>query len=542
MALEQTPTGEQNLQISDTDGTLAIDLGSTTTVVAFQSPQHPTPQLLNLDAITRYPGQVPSLIWAQGVDDPSPFIGRQVVDAGLAESDAPQLHRDFKRAIGAPASDVASITTLAPEAAAQVLLQQIWRRLPPDLRIHRLVLTAPVDHYRGYRQWLLRASESLPVDEVALVDEPTAAALGAGLAAGARLLVVDLGGSTIDISMVELEGGEGRAAPLAQLLRFRGRSLQDSRQTLRCAKVLGKAGLALGGRDLDRWIVEHLHPSAAQGLKGPTAACLNAAERLKCRLSSSDLDERTAITELATDANGAPLELQLNRRQLETLLNERGLLDVFDDLLERTLAGARQHGCQPDQLQGVLPVGGGAQMPLLRQWLSQRLPGLPLLEASPVEAVATGALSLTPGVKVRDVLQRGVSLRCWDQRAGAHLWHPLFVPGQVWPSEAPLQLVLAASHDHQEAIELVLGEPENLVRHDVVFVNGLPSLRETSGRPSVRPWEMAIPSVVLDQPGMAGQDCLRLSFHLNDEAQLVMTGTDLRTGKALPINVLGQIR
>ena len=48
MALEQTPTGEQNLQICEAAGTLAIDLGSTTTVVAFQSAQTAGPQLLEL--------------------------------------------------------------------------------------------------------------------------------------------------------------------------------------------------------------------------------------------------------------------------------------------------------------------------------------------------------------------------------------------------------------------------------------------------------------------------------------------------------------
>ena len=63
-------------------------------------------------------------------------------------------------------------------------------------------------------------------------------------------------------------------------------------------------------------------------------------------------------------------------------------------------------------------MGGGAQLPLLRDWLSKRARTVPLLSAPPVEAVAKGALSLTPGVRVRDVLQRGVSLRCWDRRSG----------------------------------------------------------------------------------------------------------------------------
>ena len=87
-----------------------------------------------------------------------------------------------------------------------------------------------------------------PVNEIALVDEPTAAALGSGVPPGSKLLVIDFGGSTIDLSLVSLEGGEGRADPVAQLIRFNGEDLEGkSNQILRTARVLGKAGLRLGG-------------------------------------------------------------------------------------------------------------------------------------------------------------------------------------------------------------------------------------------------------------------------------------------------------
>ena len=187
--------------------------------------------------------------------------GRQVLDSGLSDGTSLELHRDFKRWIGVlDKSDLPS-HPLSPEQAGEILLHQIWKCLPKTVSVKRLVLTAPVDQALGYRQWLLQACRSLPVDEVALVDEPTAAAIGAGLPAGSKLLVVDLGGGTLDLSLVALEGGEGRAAPLAQLLRFRGLDLKNSKQTLRSARVLGKAGIALGGRDLDHWILDHLLPN-----------------------------------------------------------------------------------------------------------------------------------------------------------------------------------------------------------------------------------------------------------------------------------------
>ena len=51
--------GDDKLQDSaGRGGTLAIDLGSTTTVVAFQSHDNPTAQLVELSPISRRPGEV----------------------------------------------------------------------------------------------------------------------------------------------------------------------------------------------------------------------------------------------------------------------------------------------------------------------------------------------------------------------------------------------------------------------------------------------------------------------------------------------------
>ena len=44
-------------------GTLAIDLGSSTTVVVFQKENGQPPELLDLPPISRAIGEIPSLIW-----------------------------------------------------------------------------------------------------------------------------------------------------------------------------------------------------------------------------------------------------------------------------------------------------------------------------------------------------------------------------------------------------------------------------------------------------------------------------------------------
>ncbi len=543
----KTPAGEQNLHLSDPPaciGTLAIDLGSSTTVVAFQRANQAQIELLELPAITREQGSVPSLIWAEHAGDGAVLVGRQVLEGGLNERDAPQLHRDFKRQIGQAAIAETTSHRLSPEQAGARLLLEIWKRMPPELTIERLVLTAPVDQGAAYCDWLVQACAPMDVGEVALVDEPTAAALGAGLAAGSKLLVVDLGGGTLDLSLVALEGGEGRAAPLAQLLRFRGKDLRDSRQTLRQATVLGKAGINLGGRDFDRWILDALQPEGLPDEGDGLIALLNAAERLKCRLSDSDRSERETLIELASSRDlEHPVQLRMDRQTFSQLLSDRGLFTALEGLLEQTLKEAELKGCRREDLDAVVLVGGGAHLPQLKQWLEQALPSTPMLTPPPMAAVAKGALSLTPGVRLQDLLQKGISLRCWNRRSHAHHWHPLFMRGQPWPSSQPLELVLSASNPDQTSVELVLGEAQPHMRHEVVMVDGLPQVLETSESwTNVNRRDGITCELPLVPPGQPGEDCLKLRFHLNDKAELILEGDDLRTGAPLERQVLGTVR
>jgi len=517
-----------------TGGTLAIDLGSSTTVVAYQAPGE-EPRLLSLPPYSlSEPPVVPSLLWLKDPVNPRPLIGRQVLEAGLGGDDGPELHRDFKRLIGAGAPATRAGLPLSPEQAGALLLQQIWRALPTEMAPERLVLTAPIEAYQGYRSWLLEACRELVVPELALVDEPTAAAIGSGLSAGSTVLVVDLGGGTIDLSLVQLAGGEGRANPIAQLLRLGGRDLEQSRQRQRLARVIGKAGMALGGRDIDRWIARHL-----EGQDTPSGSLLDGCERLKCALSTND----QALV-VVSGRDGSPRELRLNRSELSQLLHQHGLIQQLDLLLDEVLAAGRAASIGLEAISAVLPVGGSSQLPAVRQWLVERLGTRPIHLQRPVEAVALGGLALTPGVRIQDVLSRGVSLRCWDRRSNRHLWHPLFMAGQSWPTTSPLELVLACREDQQPALELVLGEPGDERRGEVVFdAAGVPLLRPAlAGEASVRAWPQQPDPLPLDPPGRQGEDRLRLRFWINVNAELELECTDLLSGLNPPVQKLGRVR
>jgi len=498
-------------------GTLAIDLGTSTTLVGWQSSAGSPLQLLSLPPLSAPSAAaplIPSLVLPTALQ---PLVGQQVVDAGRP----PGTLAGFKTRLAGTADDDGA------RWAAERLLDAIWNSLPAGVQPHRLVLTAPVEGYQPYRRWLAAWAEALPVDEVALVDESTAAALGAGLAPGSVVLVLDMGAGTTDLSLVRLEGGQGRAAPMAELLRFGGRPLLRPDRNPRCARVLGKAGLGLGGQDIDRWWAEAL--GAPQP---PPPDWLQAAEQLKCALSSAD---SAAVTLLGPSAR----LLRGRRGDLEQVLERCGLPEQLEGLMASVEAAARRAGLGDSGIDAVLAVGGGSQLPWLRRWLEQRLPGRLLPGDRPLEAVVRGALAMTPALQVKDVLSRGVSLRIWDRRQGRRRWHPLYLAGQAWPTPDPLELVLRAG-EAETALELQLGTIVAGARGEVVMIDDRPVLRAGGeGGSPVTPWPGPPLRLPLGTAGQDGDDRLRLRFRIDDRRQLWVEGEELPEGQAIGVHRLG---
>ena len=519
-------------------GTLAIDLGSSTTVVVFQKENGQHPELLELPPISRAPGEIPSLIWKSSEKEEPYLIGQQIIDLNLINEKENNLSQDFKRWIGSTEIEPIYDSKITPEKAGEILIHSIWEKVSQKVNIKRLVLTAPVDTYREYRTWLVNVCNSLEVKEIALVDEPTAAAMGAGLEPGSTLLVLDFGGSTIDMSIVALEGGEGQASPIAQLVRFDGNNLEGkSTQVLRTAKVLGKSGLRLGGKDIDRWIFHHLLPQ-----ENPNNLILRKVEELKCELSDNNIKETFIITKKVNNNQNEEKFLKLSKKGLEELLIEKGLLKSIEKLFIQTINSAKRNSFELKDLDSVVLVGGGSRIPLIKNYLSDICNSIPFLTPPPIEAIALGALHLTPGVQIKDVLNKGVSLRCWNKKNEKHIWHPLFLAGQTWPTNKPLEIILAASINSQLSIDLIIGEPQEEGSNEIIYTNGLPTLKTIESKDKIKKINNTIISIPVDPPGEIGQDCIKLIFNINDNCQLEVEGVDLRNNKEITKQNLGEIR
>ena len=70
---------------------------------------------------------------------------------------------------------------------------------------------------------------------------------------------------------------------------------------------------------------------------------------------------------------------------------------------------------------------------IIKKWIKDKIPELELRSPPPIESIALGALSMTPG-KIRDILTKGLSIRLFNRREKTFL-ASYFSKGQTWPTE-----------------------------------------------------------------------------------------------------------
>ena len=155
-------------------GTLAIDLGNTNTVVAFQDEKDINSVLVEIPNITSSPGVIPTAVW---FDEPSKILKIGVSAINMRNNSNSDLffYSNFKRLIGNPNEKINQKKILNPAKCGEKFFKYLWANIPQKYEVKRLVLTAPIDTYKGYREWLINLCENISVGEIALVDEPTAA-------------------------------------------------------------------------------------------------------------------------------------------------------------------------------------------------------------------------------------------------------------------------------------------------------------------------------------------------------------------------------
>ena len=501
-------------------GTLAIDIGNTNTVIAFQDQKDTNSVLVEIPNITSSPGVIPTAVWFE----PSKTIKIGISALKMRNNSNSDIffHSNFKRLIGNPIEKIKQKKFLTPSESGEKFFKFLWANIPKKYEIKRLVLTAPIDTYKGYREWLVNLCKDISVDEIALVDEPTAASLGIDVPFGSKIMTLDIGGSTIDMNIVKIEGGEGKSGPIAELLKFKGNDVSSiSKQKIRCAEIISKTGSKIGGQDIDQWIVDYFIPD------NKCEANLLKAEEIKCKLSSSTVKENEYPIKLLIQENKEK-EFRLSKEIFEKIIIENNLINHLNSLLKDLLNQARGKFCTVDDLSAIILVGGGTQIPLIKEWITQKISKIEIKSPPPIESIALGALAMTPGVKIKDILTKGLSIRLFNRREQKHFWHPIFYKGQTWPTENPFKLVLQASQNNQKVFEIIIGETKKEREYDVIFENGLPKLSEVQSQEKIIQWDKKPFKVVIENVSNIGEDNLTLFFKINKKADLSVKCFDIK--------------
>lgn len=505
---------------------IAIDFGTTNSVVATWDEAANAPALLGLPELSIMqpdrPPLVPSLAYVQ--DNGQLVFGQAVRDLGLDQRQGMRLFRNFKRSL-------VNNTLVTPlrgidgrewrdDEIAQHFLRAMLSALPiPRESIDQLVMTAPVAAFQDYVRWLQAVAD----ERVRVIDESTAAALGYGLTEPeALVLVFDMGGGTLDLSLVKLPASSAHTGKdLGSLVRENANHYR--------ASVITKAGYNLGGSDVDRWLLEYVK-SQVESIGEDDAALLTHSEQAKIALSSFE------TTYLQT-GNAA---LPISRADLRQILEQNGFFVGLHRTIDRVLMAARQQGIFKEDIAYVLMVGGMAMMPAVQETLNEYFERIPVRAEKPFTAVVEGALQVARGYGLADTLAHSYGLRHLDAATGSHQYDELVPMGTPYPLSKPIEISLGAAHANQEQIELVIGEIDgtSVTQLEVKYQDGQAVFVAQAGQQTgIQALNAEHPTLLALNPvAQPGEDRLKASFTIDGQRRLHVTVVDLQTRKTLTRN------
>ena len=285
------------------------------------------------------------------------FMGRSLADI----SEAPTLPYRFVDAPGMVGVQTRAGCKSPVEVSAEIL-KALRARAEASLggELTGVVITVPAYFDDAQRQATKDAARLAGLSVLRLLNEPTAAAIAYGLDNGAEgtYAVYDLGGGTLDVSILRLTRG--------------------------VFEVLSTSGDAsLGGDDFDHRIYCWL--LAESGLSGlsaqDTRLLLTRAREAKERLTDHT---SVRITAILTDGQAVDLTLTLETfNQITRTLVDKTMLPM-----RKALRDAR---IERTDIRGVVMVGGATRIPSIQKAVGDFFGQPPLTNLDPDKVVALGA-------------------------------------------------------------------------------------------------------------------------------------------------------
>jgi len=263
--------------------------------------------------------------------------------------------------------------TYTPQQISGFILRKIKNDAEAFLgqKVSKAVITVPAYFNDAQRQATKDAGEIAGLDVVRLINEPTAAAFAYGLdktEGEHKILVFDLGGGTLDVTIMEFGGNV-----------FTVKSTSGDTQ--------------LGGTDMDNallnYVAEDFHSQNGIDLRVDKMAMQRLREGVeKAKVELSTTFETTInLPFITADASGPKhLVMPITRAKLESLVQP--IIDRCREPVNRAVADA---GLTPQQIDNIILVGGPTRMPIVQKFVESYFGKTPERGVDPMECVAMGA-------------------------------------------------------------------------------------------------------------------------------------------------------
>jgi len=275
-----------------------------------------------------------------------------------------------------------------PQQISAFILQKIKKDAEEFIGepISKAVITVPAYFDDDQRQATKDAGTIAGLEVVRIVNEPTAASLAYGLDKNdqnMKILVFDLGGGTLDVTIMEFGDGV-----------FEVKSTSGDTQ--------------LGGRDMDKAIVDFIIADfkAKEGVdlgkdKTSLQRVTEAAEKAKIELSTV-LDTEINLPFITATADGPKhLQMKVTRAKLDSLMDP--IIKRCRQPLEQSIKDAK---LSQKDINKIILVGGPTRMPIVRKFVEDFVAKTAERGVDPMECVAQGA-AIQAGVlagEVKDIL------------------------------------------------------------------------------------------------------------------------------------------